>query len=103
MSATTTSGPANTASTLPSRRLRTPTLEAARVRLLVHPGTIADALHPAADRDMADHTAHFFRPRNSPLRALVSASRITRLVSSDEAMPFRFFGEVPSRSAFNVS
>ena len=29
--------------------------------------------------------------------------RVTRPVSSADAMPFRFFGEVPSRSAFSVS
>ena len=61
------------------------------------------ALHASGDRNVADHIAHFFRPRNSPLRALVSASRIARLVSSEDAMPLRFLGEVPSRSAFSVS
>ena len=31
------------------------------------------------------------------------ASRVMRPVSSDDARPFRFFGDWPSRSAFSVS
>lgn len=80
-----------------------PAFEAARDRMLLDPRAVADALHAAADGDVADYAAHVFRPRNSALRALVSASRIARPVSPDEAMPLRFFGEVPSRNAFSVS
>ena len=35
----------------------------------------------------------FFSPRNAPLRAFTSASRIARPVSSDDARPFRLFGD----------
>ena len=80
-----------------------PAIETARHRLFLDPGAIANALHAATDRDVADRATHVLMPRNSAVRALVSASRITRPVSSDDAIPLRLFGEAPSRNAFSVS
>ena len=80
-----------------------PAFETARPRLILDPGPIADALHAPADHDLENRAAHFFNPRTSALRALTSASRMTRAVSSDDASPLRFFGDAPSRSAFSVS
>src|SRR6478609_6184475 len=80
-----------------------PALEATRCRLILDPGPVADALHAAADHDLEDRPAHFFSPRKPALRALTSASRITRLVRSGDGSPVRFFGGVPSRNAFCVS
>ena len=80
-----------------------PAFETVRGRLMLDPGAVADALHPATHRDVPDGDAHFFSPRNSLLRAFTSTSRMARPASSDDASPFRFFGDVPSRSAFSVS
>ena len=81
-----------------------PAFETVRPRRLFDEVSVADTLHPPADRDVADRIAHgFFNPRNALLRAFTSASRIARPVSSDDASPFRLFGEAPSRSAFSVS
>src|SRR5262249_16177313 len=80
-----------------------PTFQSQRDRLVFHPGAIADTLYPAPDCDMKDRRSHFCNPRKSALRAFMSASRITLLVSSDDARPLSFFGGVPSCSAFNVS
>ena len=68
---------------------------------MLDPGAIADALHPAPDRDVADRVAHFSDAEKlgaalpSP-RHRASAGWSVR----DDASPFRFFGGVPSRNAF---
>src|SRR5258705_9231546 len=81
-----------------------PTLKSARDCLMLPPGTVADALHPAPDRYLKDRAAHcFLSPRNSSARAFASASRIRRLVSCAAGNPFSSFGGVPSRNAFSVS
>src|SRR4051812_22046124 len=80
-----------------------PALELAGARLMLDPGAVADALHLAADRHLLDGVAHFFNPRKSAVRVFMSASRVTRAVSSEDASPFRFFGAVPSRNALSVS
>ena len=104
IAATTSAGPANNASTLPSRQLRTHPSRLRACGLVRDKGAIADALHPAPHRDVADHAGHyFFSPSQSVARAFTSASRMARPVSSDDASPLRFFGEVPSRNAFSVS
>ncbi|MGY3468060.1 hypothetical protein ACVW0I_004931 [Bradyrhizobium sp. LM6.11] len=103
MSATCFGDPTNSASTLAVAAIADPAFETARRRLVLDPGPITDALHAAADHDLKDCPAHFFGPRKSALRAFASASRMTRLVKSDAGRPLRFFGAVPSRSAFCVS
>src|SRR5262249_35804711 len=80
-----------------------PAFQFRRARLFLDPGAVADALHVAADRHLLDRMVHFFNPRKSALRALASAARVKRAVSSKDARPFRFFGGVPSRNALSVS
>ena len=80
------------------------TRKPAGLRLIFHPGAVADALDAALNDHLDDGAAHGrFNPRKSALRALVAASRVTRAVSSAEASPFNCFGAVPSRSALSVS
>jgi len=80
-----------------------PAFQPARPCPVLDPGAVTDALHPAADRHMENRVGHVFNPRKAPARCFVSASRVTRAVSSGDANPFRFFGGMPSRSAFSVS
>ena len=104
MAATTSAGPANSASTLPSRRLRTQPSRSRAPRLVVDKGAVADALHQAPDRHVTNDGAHcFFKPRNSLARAFTSASRIARPVNCADGNPFNSLGGTPSRNAFNVS
>ena len=63
MSATASAGPENTASTEPSRRLRTQPDKAASERGVLGPGAVTHALDATANDDVADGVAH----PNSPL------------------------------------
>src|SRR4051794_23976212 len=80
-----------------------PAFKAAGGGLGFEPGAVANALNAAADHDLEDRLAHFVSPSTSALRAFISASRMTRLVSSDDARPLSVFGGVPSRRALRVS
>ena len=80
-----------------------PALQAKTPRLMLDPGPVAHALHPSADQDPTDGSAHRSGPRNAARRASTSASRVTCAVKPAEARPVKAFGGSPSRNALSVS
>ena len=102
ISATMSAGPANTASTLPSGRLRTQPSRPRRPGLRPRHDSRRPA--PGPDRDLADHVAHSPSARaNSLARLHFRLAHRSAVQLGRCARPLRFFGEVPSRSAFSVS
>ena len=97
MASTTSTAPANTASTLPSLRLRTQPSRPRVPRLMIDEGTVTDALHPAADRDADEPRAGHVTssPRNSVrTRLAVGFAHPPAPSAPPDGRPFRFFREV---------
>ena len=81
MASTFSGSPANTASTLPSRRLRTQPSTPRSQRLALDEGAVADALHAAAHDDVADdvHASSPASIRRAPVKREIDQRSTERM------------------------